>query len=250
MKLPKLLALMIAGVFSIPAAADTIRIAVASNFAAAMQDIAAAFETETGHKVMPTFGASGKFYAQIHNGAPFQVFLSADDAKPLALENESLGVPKTRFTYAIGTLVLWSSKSDFVDQQAQILKHGDFNKLAIANPELAPYGAAALEVLHNLGVAQSVSAKIVQGENIAQTYQFVETGNAELGFVALSQIVDKGKIKTGSAWIVPANLHKPLRQDAVLLKAGANSEAARAFLEFLRGALAKSIIDSYGYQTE
>jgi molybdate transport system substrate-binding protein len=248
--LPKLLALVIAGFFSIPAAADTISIAVASNFAAAMQDIAAAFETETGHKVMPTFGASGKFYAQIRNGAPFQVFLSADDAKPLGLENENLSVPKTRFTYAIGTLVLWSSKSDFVDQQAQILKQGGFNKLAIANPELAPYGAAALEVLHNLGVAKSVGAKIVQGENIAQTYQFVETGNAELGFVALSQIIDKGKIKSGSAWIVPAELHKPLRQDAVLLKAGANSEAARAFLEFLRGALAKSIIDSYGYQTE
>lgn len=227
--------------------ADTVSVAVAANFTAPMQKIAAAFEVDTGHKAELSFGATGKFYAQITHGAPFQVLLSADDTTPARLEREGKAVAHSRFTYAIGTLVLWSAQPGTVDAKGDVLKSGDFKHLAIANPKLAPYGAAALQVMEKLGVATALQPRLVQGENIAQTFQFVSTGNAQLGFVALSQVMADGKIRSGSAWQVPASLHEAIRQDAVLLMPGKDSAAASALLTYLRGSKARAIIQSYGY---
>ncbi|MDD5366046.1 MAG: molybdate ABC transporter substrate-binding protein [Gallionellaceae bacterium] len=227
--------------------ADEIQVAVAANFTAPMKAIAAEFEKDTGHKASLAFGASGKFYAQIKNGAPFQVFLSADDEKPAKLEQEGLAVPGSRFTYAIGTLVLWSAKPGFVDAKGEVLKKGNFEHLALASPKLAPYGAAAVEVMDKLGLTASLQPKFVQGENIAQTQQFIVTGNAELGFVALSQVMKDGKVSEGSAWVVPANLHTPIRQDAVILANGKGNAAAEALMKYLKSAKAAAIIKSYGY---
>ncbi len=227
--------------------AGTVSVAVAANFTAPMQKIAAAFEADTGHKAELSFGATGKFYAQITHGAPFQVLLSADDTTPARLEREGKAVAHSRFTYAIGTLVLWSAQPGTVDAKGDVLKSGDFKHLAIANPKLAPYGAAALQVMEKLGVATALQPRLVQGENIAQTFQFVSTGNAQLGFVALSQVMADGKIRSGSAWQVPASLHEPIRQDAVLLMPGKDSAAASALLTYLRGSKARAIIQSYGY---
>lgn len=235
--------------FSQSALAEEIKVAVASNFTAAMNDIVAEFEQHSGHKVLLSFGSSGKFYAQIKNGAPFQAFFSADQAKPAALEEDGLVVAHSRFTYAVGALALWSSKPGLVDDKAGILKRGNFNKLALANPRLAPYGLAAVEVLESLQLKNAIEPKWVQGENIAQTWQFVSTGNADIGFVALSQIMSEGKIVEGSAWVVPADLHSSIKQDAVLLRKGANSEAAVALLNFVRGEQARKIIEAYGYLT-
>jgi molybdate transport system substrate-binding protein len=234
-------------VIAIPAVADEVNVAVAANFTAPMKQIAAEFEKETGHKAVLSYGASGKFYAQIKNGAPFQLFLSADDEKPVQLEKDGLTAPGSRFTYAVGTLVLWSPKSGFVDAKGEVLGKGQFSKLAIASPRLAPYGAAAIEVLTKKGLLAMLSPKFVQGENISQTFQFVSTGNAELGFVALSQVMKDGKISSGSAWIVPAQLHTPIRQDAVLLATGKDSPAAKELLLYLKSDKAKKIIRSYGY---
>ncbi len=249
MKLHKLFAALMLGLLPSAVCADAVSVAVASNFTPAMNEIAATFEKETGYKIQSAFGASGKFYAQIRNGAPFQVFLSADEKKPLQLEQDGLTVAGTRFTYAIGTLALWSAKPDLVDRKGEVLKRDNFNKLAIANPRLAPYGEAAIEVLQHLKIDKNLEPKLVYGENIAQTYQFVETGNAELGFVALSQIMENGKLKAGSAWVVPAKLHVPIRQDGVLLKGAAENKAAQELMKFLRSEKARSIIVSYGYQT-
>jgi molybdate transport system substrate-binding protein len=229
------------------ARAEEVNVAVAANFTAPMNVIAAEFAKDTGHEAKLAFGSSGKFYAQIKNGAPFQVFLSADDAKPAKLEQEGMTVVGSRFTYAVGTLVLWSAKPGFVDDKAAVLKRGDYNKLAIANPKLAPYGAAAVEVLEGMGLMAAAAPKLVQGENIAQTFQFALTGNAELGFVALSQVMKDGKITSGSAWIVPGNLHQPIRQDAVILSSGEGNAAAVALMKYLQGDKAKAIIRSYGY---
>jgi molybdate transport system substrate-binding protein len=229
-----------------PALADEVNVAVAANFTAPMQKIAAEFEKDTGHKALLAFGSSGKFYAQIKNGAPFQMFLSADDETPAKLEQEGLAMPGSRFSYAIGTLVLWSGKPGYVDAGGEVLKRGQFNKLALANPKLAPYGAAAVETLAALGLRTALEPKFVLGENIAQTWQFVATGNAELGFVALSQVMKDGKLSSGSAWIVPARLHAPIRQDAVILSSG-KGNAAAALAKYLKGDKAKDIIKSYGY---
>jgi molybdate transport system substrate-binding protein len=229
------------------AVAAEVQVAVAANFTAPMQKIAAAFEQDTSHKALLAFGSTGKFYAQIKNGAPFQVLLSADDENPARLEKEGLGVAGTRFTYAIGTLVLWSPKSGVVDAQGDVLKKGVFTHIALANPRLAPYGAAAVEVLNRLGIYAALEPKLVQGENIAQAYQFVVTGNAELGFVALSQVMKDGKITDGSAWIVPDNLHNPIRQDAVILTSGKDSAAAVALMNYLKQDKARAIIKAYGY---
>jgi molybdate transport system substrate-binding protein len=229
------------------ALADEVQVAVAANFTAPMQRIAAEFEKDTGHKALLAFGATGKFYAQVRNGAPFQMLLSADDETPAKLEGEGLAVQGSRFTYAIGKLVLWSAKPGYVEDKGEVLKKGDFNKLALANPKLAPYGAAAMEVLGKLGVLEAVQPKFVLGESIAQTWQFVGTGNAELGFVALSQVMKDGKIASGSAWIVPASLHTPIRQDAVILAKGQGNAAAGALMKYLRGDKAKAIIKGYGY---
>ena len=229
------------------AQADPVSVAVAANFTAPMQKIASAFEADTGHKAELSFGATGKFYAQITHGAPFQVLLSADDTTPARLESEGKAVARSRFTYAIGTLVLWSAQPGYVDAQGAVLKTGDFKHLAIANPKVAPYGAAALQVMDQLVATAAVQPRLVQGENIAQAFQFVATGNAQLGFVALSQVMADGKLTSGSTWQVPASLHDPIRQDAVLLTPGKASTAAAALLAYLRGDKARAIIRSYGY---
>jgi molybdate transport system substrate-binding protein len=241
-------AILLALAFSTLLHAGTVQVAVAANFTAPMNAIAADFEKETGHKALLSFGATGKFYAQIKSGAPFDVFLSADDETPRKLEQEGDAVPGTAFTYATGRLVLWSVRPGFVDAQGQVLKTGTFNKLAVAAPKLAPYGAAAMETLARLGLQDTLSTKFVLGESIGQTFSFVSTGNAELGFVALSQVMAQGQIKSGSAWVVPANLHSPLRQDAAILTRGKTNPAATALMNFLKTDKVRAIIRSYGYE--
>ncbi len=247
----KIRSLMLAAIISstsIMSWADEVQVAVAANFTGPMQKIAAEFEKDTGHKAVLAFGSSGKFYAQIKNGAPFQVFLSADETKPMQLEKDGMAVDGSRFTYAIGSLALWSAKAGFVDAKGEVLSKGQYNKMAIASPKLAPYGAAAIETLGKLGLLSASESKLVQGENISQTYQFISTGNAELGFVALSQIMKDGKIASGSAWIVPANLHAPIKQDAILLNSGKDNKAAKALLTYLKSDKIKAIIRSSGYE--
>ena len=230
-----------------PLYAAEVSVAVAANFAAPMQKIAQAFEQETGHKAVLSFGSTGMLYAQIRNGAPYQILLSADAEAPNKLEKEGLGVPGSRFTYATGSLVLWSKQPGFVDDKGDVLRTAKFQRIAMANPKLAPYGAAAMETINKLGLQQHLQARIVQGDNIAQTYQFVATENAQLGFVALSQVLVDGKMKQGSAWMVPAELHAPIQQDAILLTKGSDSPAAAALMQFLRGERAKALIRAHGY---
>lgn len=241
------LPLLLAGMTVGSASADEVQVAVAANFTAPMKLIAADFEKATGHKAALSFGATGKFYAQIKNGAPFDILLAADDETPAKLEKENLGVAGSRFTYAIGKLVLWSAKPGFVDDQGEVLRKGGFEHIALANPKLAPYGAAAVEVMTRLGLMSALEPKFVQGENIAQTYQFVSTGNAELGFVALSQVYEGGKLKSGSGWIVPSAMHSPIRQDAVLLSRAKGNPAAEALLKYLKSDKARAVIKAYGY---
>jgi len=239
-----LLALLL--VSTISSAATTL-VAVAANFTKPMTEIAEAFEKSTGHKASLSFGSSGKFVSQFENGGPFEVFLSADDKGPIKLEQSGLAVPNTRFTYALGKLVLWSATPGLVDDQGQVLSKGGFKHIALADPKLAPYGAAAVEVMKNRGLFDKLQPLFVQGENIAQTHQFVSTGNAELGFVALSQVIDNGKIGGGSGWIIPSDLYKPIRQDAILMKTGAENPAAPALMQFLKSPEALAIIRKYGY---
>ncbi|MCQ4287010.1 molybdate ABC transporter substrate-binding protein [Pseudomonas stutzeri] len=229
--------------------AAEVQVAVASNFTKPMQVIAEQFEQDTGHKAVLAFGATGKFYAQIHNGAPFDVLLAADEAVPAKLESEGLGVAGSRFPYAIGTLVLWSARSDYVDDQTTLTRQ-PYRHLSIANPKTAPYGAAAMATLEKLGLTESARGRLVQGENIAQAHQFVASGNAELGFVALSQVVNEGAIGEGSGWIVPASFHPPIRQDALLLNKGRVNPAAQALLDYLKSAKAAEVIEAYGYGLE
>ena len=228
--------------------ADEVQVAVAANFTAPMQQIAAQFEKESGHKAVLSFGATGKFYAQIVNGAPFEMLLAADDETPARLEKDGQGVSGSRFTYAIGKLVLWSADPALVDGKGEVLKTGNFKHLAIANPKTAPYGAAAVETLTKLGLLANLQPRFVQGENISQTQQFIVTGNAELGFIALSQVLKDGRISAGSAWTVPANLYEPIRQDALLLSKGKDKPAAAALLAYLKGDKAKAIIKTFGYE--
>lgn len=237
-----ILALAARGVF-----AAEVQVAVAANFSAPMQRIAADFEQATGHQAKLAFGSTGKFYAQIRHGAPFDVLLAADDETPAKLEKEGMAVAGSRFTYSIGRLALWSAKPGYVDDKGEVLKQGAFKHLAIASPKLAPYGAAAVETLNRLGLQAALQPKFVQGENIAQTFQFVSTGNAELGFVALSQVIEGGKLKRGSAWIVPPGLHAPIRQDAVVLARGRDNPAALALMKYLKQDQARAIIKAYGY---
>ena len=225
--------------------AAEVQVAVAANFTAPMQKIAPLFEADTGHKAVLAFGSTGRFYAQIRNGAPFDVLLAADDETPVKLEREGQG--GSRFTYAIDKLVLWSRQPALVDGQGEVLKSGRFEKIALADPKLAPYGAAAIETMTKLGVTDTLRPKFVQGENIAQTWQFVATENAQLGFVALSQVWADGKLKEGSAWLVPSALYSPIRQDAILLNKGKDNAAATALLQYLRGDKARAIIQAYGY---
>jgi molybdate transport system substrate-binding protein len=240
---PALLALACAA----GAHADEVQVAVAANFTAPIKQMAADFEKATGHKIVAAYGATGKFYAQIKNGAPFEVLLAADDETPAKLIAENAAVPGTAFTYAIGKLVLWSAKPAVVDNQGDVLKKGGFDHIALANPKLAPYGAAAMEVMKAIGVLDAVQAKIVTAENIGQTYQFVTSGNALLGFVALSQVMKDGKIGAGSAWVVPARLYQPIKQDAVILDKGRGKPAAEALMKYLKSDKARIVIKSYGY---
>ncbi|MEW6512539.1 MAG: molybdate ABC transporter substrate-binding protein [Pseudomonadota bacterium] len=230
------------------ACADEVPVAVAANFAAPLKQLATDFEKDTGHKLVAAFGSTGKFYTQIKSGAPFEVLLAADDETPARLEREGDSVAGSRFTYAVGRLVLWSRQAGYVDDQGDVLKKNAFGHLALPNPKLAPYGAAALELLKALGVHDAVQPKLVVAENLTQVQQFVATGNAELGFVALSQVLKEGKIAEGSGWIVPQKFYTPIRQDAVLLAKGKGKPAAEALLAYLKGDKARAAIKAFGYE--
>lgn len=225
-------------------AAET-RVAVAANFTEAAKEIATAFAAKTGHTAALSFGSTGQLYTQISQAAPFEVFLSADDATPKKAVDAGFAVSGSTFTYAVGKLILWSRDPDAVKGE-ETLRTGSFGKIAIANPKTAPYGAAAVAVMKKMGVFETLEPKLVQGNNISQTHQFVDTGNAEIGFVALSQVIAN---PAGSRWPVPDLLYDPIRQDAVLLKTGESSEAATAFLAFLKGPEAAAVIARYGYGT-
>jgi molybdate transport system substrate-binding protein len=227
------------------AAAGEVKVAVAANFTEPAKEIAARFHARTGHEATLSFGSSGQFYAQIANGAPFGVFLSADRERPEKAEAEGYGVPGARFTYATGRLVLFSKTPGLVDSRGAILRTDRFQKLAIADPKVAPYGEAAVRTLQRMGLYATLQPKLVQGTSIAQAYQFVDTGAAELGFLALSQVIG---VRGGSRWVVPASQHAPIDQQAVLLKPGAEDAAANAFIAFLKGSEAKAIIRKYGYE--
>jgi molybdate transport system substrate-binding protein len=230
------------------ARADTVNVAVAANFAAPAKALAQILRQTTGHTASLSFGATGTFTAQIENGAPFDVLMAADAKSPARLEAQGLVVAGSSLTYAVGRLALWSAQPGLVDDQGQVLSGGRFGKLAIANPKLAPYGAAALQTLEKLSLAAQLQPKLVLGESIGQTYQFVASGNASLGFVALSQVMAGGKLTThGSSWVVPDELHAPITQDAVLLRHGANNPAARAWMALLRAPAGQDLIRGYGY---
>ncbi len=236
----------LAALVASPALAAETHVAVAANFSEPAREIAARFEKATGHKAVLAVGSSGAFFTQITQGAPFEVFLSADAERPARAENEGYTVAGTRFTYAIGRLVLYSTTPGLIDGRGAVLRSGKFEKIAIADPRTAPYGVAAIEAMKKLGAYHALKAKIVTGSSIAQAYQFTSTGNAQLGFVALSQLIS---VSGGSRWLVPPRLHSPIDQQAVLLKTGENNPAARAFIKFLKGRTALAIIRRYGYAT-
>ena len=242
-----------AGVFALsgvvlatPALADETQVAVAANFTEPAKEIAAAFKQATGHSAILSFGSSGAFYTQMAHGAPYEVFLSADADRPKKAEQDGLGIPHSRFTYAIGRLVLYSKQPGLVDGQGAVLKSGSFAKISIADPTAAPYGLAAMQTMKKLGVLPALTPKIVKGSSITQAYQFVATGAAELGFVALSQVINE---QGGSRWAVPTNLHAPIDQQAILLWTGAKNPAAKAFMTFMKSPQAVAIIKRYGYET-
>ncbi len=236
------LLLMLASTWSI---ADEIRVAVASNFANTLKAIISNFAAASGHKVKLSIGSTGKHYAQIHHGAPFDVFFAADSKRPALLEAEGIALPGSRFTYAVGKLVLWSPRADYVDTQGKILKTGKFQHLAMANPRLAPYGKAAQEVLQSHGLWETLKGRTVRGESIGQAFQFIKSGNAELGFVAWSQIKYPGQPAPGSWWDIPATLYTPIEQQAVLLS---DAKAAQAFVRFVKNAETRELIRSFGYK--
>lgn len=235
---------ILAGLSAQGAAADEIRVAVATNFAEPMNALVAQFSETSGHTVLVSAGSTGGHYAQIKNGAPFEAFFAADVERPKLLEQDGIAVRGSRFLYAVGRLALWSPRPGFVDDEGRVLETGDFRFLAIANPELAPYGAAAREVLLARDVWSKLEGRLVQGQDIGQAYSFVSTGNAELGFVAYSQINKPGADGMGSHWLVPESLHRPIAQEAVLL---VDVPAAREFIEFVKSPAAREIIRRYGY---
>lgn len=243
-----LLGLCAAVLCSSNALAGQVLVAAAANFSAPLQAIAGEFEQDSGHRVIASFAATGQLYAQIEHGAPFEVFFSADESTAARLESQGLGVSGSRFTYATGRLALWSARPGYLDGSAAVLKANQFQHLAVANRHAAPYGLVASQVLDALGLSAAVRHKLVEGQNITQTHQFIATGNAELGFVALSQVYQDGRVSSGSAWIVPAQMHTPIRQDALLLRKGEHNPAAVALIEYLKGEKATKIIKSYGYQ--
>jgi molybdate transport system substrate-binding protein len=228
-----------------PTLAAETQVAVAANFTEPAKEIATAFKAATGHTAILSFGSSGQFYAQMARGAPFEVFLSADAERPKKAEQDGLGVAGTRFTYAIGRLMLYSKTPGLVDGAGAVLSSGKFNKLSIADPAAAPYGTAAVQTMQKLGVYNAIKPKVVTGSSITQAYQFVETGAAELGFVAYSQVIN---VAGGSRWLVPTTDHAPIDQQAILLYTGQNNVAAKAFLSFLKSPPAVAIIKKYGYE--
>lgn len=228
--------------------AGEVSAAVAANFTEPVKQIVELFQKETGHTVKLSFGSSGKFTSQIKEGAPFDVFLAADEKNPKLLEKEGLAVEGSRFVYALGKLVLWSAQPGFVDDKGYVLRKGNYNKIAYADPKLAPYGLAAKETLEDQGLWTVVQGKLVTGESITQTYQFAATGNAELAFIALSQITKDGKVTEGSWWVVPAHMYNPIKQAAVQLTAAKDKEAAKAFMTFLKSEKAVAIIRNFGYE--
>lgn len=238
---------LLAAAFCAPSFAGEVQVAVAANFTAPMKVIAAQFEKDTGNKVLASYGATGKFYAQIHNGAPFDILLAADDDTPARLDQEKATVAGSRFTYAIGKLVLWSAQPGVVDAKGDVLAAGKFDHIAVADPKLAPYGLAARETLQKLNLFTALAPKFVTGDNIGQTYQFVASSAAPLGFVAMSQVYENNQLKSGSAWVVPATLYSPIRQDAVVLSKGASNAAVTAFIGYLKGDKARAVIRSFGY---
>ena len=231
---------------SVAAQGAEVRVAVAANFTAPMAQLAAAFEKSTGHRLVLSYGSTGRLFAQISNGAPFDVLLAADSAAPAKLVANGLAIKGSRLTYAVGRLVLWSPLPDVVNSNADVLRRGDYARIAIAAPLLAPYGAAAVQTLDRLGLLAASQPKWVTGESIGQAYSMVATGNAQLGFVAASQVFSGGQLISGSAWLVPAELHSPIRQDAVLLKRGQSNPAATALLAYLKSDTANAVIASFG----
>jgi molybdate transport system substrate-binding protein len=242
-----LLSLVLFSLAVTPALAEQALVAVAANFIGPFREVAMEFEKTTGHTVQVASGSSGSFYTQIKNGAPFAVFFSADNERPKLLEEEGLGVKGSRFTYAIGRLVLWSSDPDLMKGE-DTLRSEKFKHLAIANPKTAPYGVAAMQAMQKLGVWESIQPRLVMGENMGQTLGFVESGNAELGFLALSQVLDPKMKGKGGRWDVPSHLHEPIKQDVVLLEKGKDNSAANALMEFMGGPQVKAIIERYGYE--
>jgi len=242
-----LLLAVLAGGLATAAAAEEVSVAVAANFSAPMQRIAAAFESDTGHKAQLSFGATGMLYAQIKNGAPFQVLLAADQQTPTKLVHEGAALAGSQFTYATGRLVLWSPKAGLVDDTGAVLKNAQLAHVSYCNPQLAPYGAAAVAAMKALGVFETLQPKLVQAQNIAQAYQFVASGNAQIGFIALSQVYRDGRIAQGSGWILPAALYTPLHQDAVLLVNGQGHAGATELLAYLKSDKARALMRSYGY---
>lgn len=233
--------------FMSPVRAETVQVAVSSNFQGAFDALKTDFERETSHQVLATSGATGKFYAQIKAGAPFDILLAADQSTPEKLEAEGAAVTGSRFTYATGRLVLWSKDPKKVDIEGRVLQSDGFAHLAIASPKVAPYGAAAIEVLRRIGLYDRLRPRLVEGESIAQAQQFVASGNAELGFLALSQVCRDGQLTSGSAWFVPDQLHGPIHQQAVLLRHGETNQAAKALLAFLKAPQRLPLLTSFGY---
>lgn len=240
-------ALLLAALVHHAASAAEATVAVAANFAEPIKAIAAVLEKTTGHTLRISLGPTGGLYTQIKNGAPFDVFLAADAERPALLEKEGLAQAGSRFTYAVGKLVLWSARPGRVDDQGAVLKAANLGKVAVANPKTAPYGTAALEAMEKLGLQAALAPKLVQGESIGQTFNFVKTGNADLGFVAMAQVLEGGKLREGSMWVLPQSLYSPIRQDAVVLKRGAANPAAQALVQLLRSPNIEDLIRSYGY---
>lgn len=253
-QLPRALALAAAFACAALAAgtlhAAQVRVAVAANMAGPMERIVEEFTRATGHEAVMALGSTSRFYAQMRGGAPFEVLLAADDQTPARLEREGLAVPGSRFTYALGRLALWSADPNAVDAQGSVLKQPPRGRLAIADPRFTPYGSAAMQTLTRLGVLPAWQPYLVQGESIGQTFQLVVTGNTSLGFVALSQVTVDGRLAKGSAWIVPQQMHAPLRQEGVLLNAGRTNPAAAALIQFLKGETARATLRAFGYETE
>jgi molybdate transport system substrate-binding protein len=244
----RIAAVMVLGVLSSSVCAGEVSVAAAANFAAPMERIVALFQKESGHTVKVSLGASGKLYAQIKGGAPFDVFLSADEELPKQLMQEGLAVSGSRFVYATGRLVLWSAQSGFVDEKGVVLNRGNFNMLAIANPRFSPYGVAAKETLTKLTMWNSIQRKLDKGDDVTQTYQLAATERDDLAFIALSQVMRDGRVTAGSWWLVPPELHNPIRQSAVLLSGAKDQAAAKAFLAFLKSEKARAVMRGFGYE--